>query len=100
MADHYRCSICLEFLAPSLKLFLVHIGRVHASEVNFHVSCGLDGCGRTYNKFVSFRHHLFRKHSEALKARGNCSVEVDNYLDDSAFVFFLLLIVLYPNFFK
>ena len=73
MAHLYRCSICLDFLSPSVKLLMLHIGRVHANEANFHVICGLDGCCR---KFVSFRHHLFRKHPELLHTNAHVDLEL------------------------
>lgn len=59
----YRCSMCLSFVAGSLILLLNHMRRSHASDPNFHVLCGLDGCPRTYKRFVSFRNHLIRKHN-------------------------------------
>ena len=37
--------------------------RSHANDSNFHVLCGLDGCPRTYKRFLSFRNHLIRKHN-------------------------------------
>lgn len=59
----YRCSLCVEFIAHNLNILLSHIARIHKSDPNFHVLCGIDGCPKTYTNFVSFRNHLIRKHS-------------------------------------
>lgn len=63
----YRCSMCVGFLTVSLKLLLDHLRRNHGSDPNFHLLCGLDGCPRTYRRFVSFRNHLIRKHNFKLR---------------------------------
>jgi hypothetical protein len=34
----------------------------------FHVLCGINGCTRTYKKFVSFRNHVKTKHKDILLA--------------------------------
>ena len=79
--EFYRCSICLEFVAPSIKSLLVHIGRVHGNEENFHVTCGVNSCARTYKKFESLRLHFFRKHDlqTQLQNQDDCAAqEFDN----------------------
>lgn len=58
----YRCSLCVGFIAASLRMLLNHLSRNHKSDPNFHVLCGLDGCSRTYRRYLSFRNHLIRKH--------------------------------------
>ena len=58
-----RCSMCLGFVAGSLRLLLNHMRRSHANDPSFHVLCGIDGCSRTYKRFISFRNHLIRKHN-------------------------------------
>ena len=58
----YRCSMCLGYLTVSLTELLDHLRRSHSNDPNFHVLCGLDGCARTYKRFVSFRNHLIRVH--------------------------------------
>lgn len=47
-ATVYRCNLCVNFQAASLRLLLNHIGRNHKSDPQFHVLCGIDGCVRTY----------------------------------------------------
>ena len=48
---------------------LKHIGLVHAHEPNFHVSCGIQGCPRTYKNYYSFRKHLQRRHQDCLVSK-------------------------------
>ena len=67
----YRCNICLEFVSDSLQLLITHIGRVHRDEPNFHVVCGIDGCARTFKKFLSLRNHLIRKHNIVRNTRNS-----------------------------
>ena len=51
----YRCNLCVHFVAFTLALFLSHLVRYHASDPNFHVLCGINGCSKTYrNCFRSF----------------------------------------------
>lgn len=51
----------------SMASVLRHIGSVHSFEPNFHVSCGINDCPRTYENYHSFRKHLNRHHPECLK---------------------------------
>ena len=55
--ENYTCVICNHFCATSMTGVLKHIGLVHAHEPNFHVSCGIQGCPRTYKNYYSFRKH-------------------------------------------
>ena len=48
---------------------LKHIGLVHANEPNFNVSCGIQGCPRTYKNYYSFRKHLQRRHQDCLVSK-------------------------------
>ena len=59
------CPLCDSFAAPSLKRVVRHIGIVHAHEAGFHVTCGVDGCTKTYRKFVSYKKHMYVKHRDA-----------------------------------
>lgn len=81
----YRCSMCVDYMAVSLKLLLSHMRRNHANDAGFHVLCGLDGCPRTYRRFVSFRNHLIRKHNFEFRddeARGQPDLNCLNEDDD------------------
>ena len=45
---------------------LRHIGSVHSHEADFKLTCGIDGCPRTYSNFRSFQKHIRRVHVAAL----------------------------------
>ncbi len=65
MPTPWNCPICSWFGGLSLRAVLRHVGRVHSHNANFHVCCGIDGCPRTFHKFVSYRQHLYRNHRYA-----------------------------------
>ena len=58
----YVCSVCHNFGAPSFDSVLRHIGSVHSCEPNLHLTCGIEGCPRTYTSYRCFRKHLFKSH--------------------------------------
>lgn len=60
----YRCNLCVGFIGFTLALLLNHIFRCHSDEPSFHVLCGINGCTRTYKKFLSFRNHVNTKHKD------------------------------------
>ena len=64
----YRCNLCVGFIGFTLALLLNHIFRCHSDELSFHVLCGINGCTRTYKKFLSFRNHVKTKHKDLLLA--------------------------------
>lgn len=52
-----------------------HTFETHANEPNFKVTCTIDGCCQTFQRYKSFTSHLLRKHRR------------DNlYVDDASFV--------------
>ena len=72
-----RCHLCKgEFFAPSFKLLLFHIGRVHASSPDFYLPCGIDNCQVTFTNFHAFKRHLRKKHSSHLS-----DIEAEHDLD-------------------
>ena len=48
----YRCNLCVHFVAFTLALFLSHFVRYHASDPNFRVLCGINGCSKTYRNCI------------------------------------------------
>ena len=75
----FSCSICHKYAALSYESVLKHIGSVHSCEPNFHITCGVEGCPRTYRSYRSFRHHLTNKHCGAdLPASNNTIPSVDD----------------------
>lgn len=55
------CSCC-GYKTRYVKLLLRHYTDEHASDPNFVIRCGIDQCLNSYNKVVSFKKHLYRKH--------------------------------------
>ncbi len=64
IVDKFTCTICYKFAAPKFESVLRHIGSVHSCEPSFHITCGIDGCPRTYRSYRSFRRHLRTNHVE------------------------------------
>lgn len=58
----HQCPMCPEFSAPTLKLLLGHICRVHSHSPQFSFTCGLQGCLTTFRSYVSLKKHINRKH--------------------------------------
>ncbi len=61
-----RKWLCHHFAATRLLRVLTHIRQVHAFEADFHVTCGIDGCPKTYDNFHSYRKHLYNQHNDKL----------------------------------
>ena len=66
MASTSNCPLCESFAAPNIKGVVRHIGLVHAHEASFRITCGVDGCTRTYRKFFSYKKHMYVKHRDVL----------------------------------
>ena len=60
---HFNCPICGNCRLPTLQLMLQHISRVHASSPSFSITCGIDGCLRTYKNNGSYQKHVKKMHS-------------------------------------
>ena len=85
----YRCNLCVSFIAFTLSLLLNHIGRCHSSDPDFHALCGINGCTRTYKKYVSFRNHVKIKHKDVLLAeRDRVDTEQENGISSESEVEF------------
>lgn len=62
----YECPLCSRFAAKSLKGVIRHLGVVHANEAGFYVHCVVEDCPQTYNKFLSYKKHMYSKHRDLL----------------------------------
>lgn len=58
-----KCPLCV-LQAPTIQFVLQHMRSVHSSDPNFLVTCGLNGCPRTFRKFSSFYQHIYRNHKD------------------------------------
>lgn len=61
-----QCPMCEDFNAPTIKLLLGHIGRVHSHSPHFSFTCGLDGCLMTLKSYPSLKKHIQRKHKKVI----------------------------------
>ena len=59
--------LCYSFAARILNGVLRHIRAVHAHEANFHVTCGIQGCPRSYSNYYSYKKHMYQKPREVLE---------------------------------
>ncbi len=56
------CPLCVEFHAPTIQLLIPHIRLVHSNQPGFCVTCGLDGCQRTFRNMKTFTNHMYQFH--------------------------------------
>lgn len=56
------CPLCAEFHAPTIQLMIPHIRLVHSNQPGFRVTCGLDGCQRTFQNMKTYTNHLYQFH--------------------------------------
>ena len=63
----YCCTICQSFASPMFSAVLWHIGNTHAADSHLSLKCPIPGCtSDPYNKYESFRSHIYRKHRSVL----------------------------------
>ena len=61
------------FLCDSFADVTRHIGVVHSHEPGFSVVCGIDGCVASYDKFSSYKKHLYRKYAKVIMGISPCN---------------------------
>ena len=86
----FNCPVCGSCRLPTLQLMLQHISRIHASSPSFSVTCGLDGCLRTYTNNGSYQKHIKKMHlhyfNVAVESNSNSLVdtpELEDYFEYS-----------------
>ncbi len=57
----HHCSQCI-FKCNSMKRLLKHYEFIHASDPNFKVTCGIEGCPKQYTIVKSLYYHIRKKH--------------------------------------
>ena len=83
---HFSCPICGNCRLPTLQLLLQHISRIHASSPSFFITCGLDGCLRTYKNNGSYQKHVKKMHTRYFNLPTEPGCDTYNHspeLDDS-----------------
>ena len=73
IATKLSCFLCSSFAGSSFSDVFRHIQAVHAHDPDFHITCGLDGCVRRYDKFGSYKVHLYREHRGHILGLGTMS---------------------------
>ena len=65
-----KCPLCAGDFG-TVSVYMTHLRINHADDANFSVSCGLQGCKRTFNNFYTYRNHVYAMHdlNEADKDR-------------------------------
>ena len=59
------CPLC-DFTTSTLAQWFSHLRAAHSSDPSFHVTCGIDGCQRTYVKFSSLNTHVYIHHRDRM----------------------------------
>ena len=81
-AAGHQCPMCTDFAAPTIKLLLGHIGRVHSHSPNFSFTCGLDGCLTTFKSYASLKKHIQRRHKNKVDPIGPAEESTSSILTD------------------
>ena len=58
-----QCQLC-ELKTSSMSFLLRHLTTVHSTRPGFCLSCGLNGCQRTFSNITTYKHHVYAKHSK------------------------------------
>ena len=61
-----KCPMC-SFEAATVRIVLSHLRIVHSSDPRFNVTCGVDGCSRTFRTFPALYSHIYRQHKSSGK---------------------------------
>ena len=62
-----KCQLCPVGMANQLfKVgeYIKHLRLLHASQPDFKVTCGINGCQRVYKNLGTFRNHLYAMHND------------------------------------
>jgi len=83
--------------ARNLKGVVCHIGSVHAHGANFHVTCGLQGCPRTYTNFHSYKKHMYSRHRDTLEVESSPTVSGEQLPEHKERATVMILIAQHPS---
>jgi len=67
MEQALTCKLCLatSHLKLDVKEYVQHIRLFHAHIPDFKITCGIEGCQRTFANFGTFRNHVYDIHTES-----------------------------------
>ena len=71
--ERWRCPLCDLFAATTLKGVIRHLGAVHSHE---SITCGLEGCPRSYANFHSYKKHMYKNHRDILEVDDEAASQV------------------------
>lgn len=60
------------------RQWLSHLGLVHRNDPSFVVTCGYNGCSETKKSYSALYSHVYRKHTELVRKRGQSSLVEEN----------------------
>lgn len=63
--NEFVCNIC-PFTADCFHRFQKHYVKFHQNDPHFFITCSVGACGYSTNKWVNFRVHVHRKHTQIL----------------------------------
>ena len=64
----HLCPIC-RLTTSTLPQWFSHLRSAHSSDPSFYVTCGIDGCKKTYSKFSALNTHVYRHHKERMQEK-------------------------------
>lgn len=79
-----KCPLCNAELG-TVSVFLTHLRVIHASDSAFNITCGLQGCPRTFNNFHTYRNHVYAMHDLADLNEPSHSTDVPENNEDPRF---------------
>ena len=62
----HLCPLC-QTTRSTLPQWFSHLRSAHSSDPSFRVTCGVDGCKKTYIKFSALNTHVYRHHRDRIK---------------------------------
>lgn len=87
MEREFLCSLCpserINRVKFSLKQYLQHLRLFHAHQPRFHLTCGIQGCQRTFSKFRTFENHVSSMHRAQQHPTDEQDILPSNDLDNS-----------------
>ena len=68
--EEITCQLCsaASHLKFNAKGYVQHIQLFHAHKANFRITCGINGCHKSYTNFRTFSNHVYDKHHQSPKA--------------------------------
>lgn len=83
--ESFVCVCCRQFQSLQLRDLLNHYYVVHSTDLNFSVTCNVEGCPKKFSIYNSFYKHVLRKHEQVYRNFNPCNnIEQNNELSDAS----------------